>query len=117
MTNETMTQVTKQAETLFSGFSNYASLALGHFEKLANAQFEASKAYTEASLKQARAALEIRDQEGFKNYVESQQQFAKEVGERVKGDTKKFTDLNQEFARDAQKLVEGNVKAASKKAA
>lgn len=115
MSNQTVEQVTKQAETLFAGpFRNYASLAIEHFEKLAAAQLEASRAYSEAGLKQARAALEVRDQAGFQSYVESQQKAAKELSEQIQGDTQKFAVLNEEFARNAQKLVESDVQTATK---
>jgi len=110
-------QFSKQAETLFAGpFQAYAKLVVDHVEKLTAAQYEAAKAFTDVSLKQARAALEIRDQAGVQSYVESQQKVAKDLGERLQGDAQKIVSLNKDFAASAQKLVEGNVKNVQKAA-
>lgn len=115
MSNETLNQVNKQFESFFAcPARSYVGLALEHFEKLANAQYEAAQAYTEAGLKQTRAALSINDAKGFQAYVEDQQKVAKEMTERLKGDAEKVVGLNQEFAQQAQKLTASNVNNASK---
>jgi len=115
--NKQTEQFTKQTEALFSGFRSFAELTVSHFEKLANAQYEAARSFSDVTLKQSRAALEIRDQAGLKAYVESQQQVAKQVGEQFQGDVQKITALNKDFADSAKKLVESNVNVAGKKAA
>jgi phasin family protein len=92
----------------------YAGLVLEHFEKLTEAQFEATRNYAEAGLGQARAALDITDAKGFQAYVQGQQKFAKEIGERVQGDAEKFAALGRDFFEKSRKLTEDNVKSASK---
>ncbi len=110
-------KTTEQLETFFFGPARaYATLSLDYSEKLANAQLDAIKAYSDASLSQARAAMDIKDAEGLRSYIEDQQKVAKDLGERVKGDAEKVVALNQDFAQQSQKLVEGSVKTASQAA-
>ncbi|MCS4505461.1 hypothetical protein KBTX_02213 [wastewater metagenome] len=91
-------------------------MALDHFEKLAEVQFEAGKAYTDMGVQQLRALLNVRDQKGVQDYVESQQKLAQSVTDRLKGDAEKVVALNQEFTEKAQKAVQQNVTNATKAA-
>lgn len=114
MANETLNQVNKQVEALVvEPARGYVGLALDHFEKLANAQYEQTKAYTETTLRQARAALDIRNPADFQGFVDEQQKLAQELRERLKGDAEKFVTLSQEFAQKAQSLTENNVRKTS----
>jgi len=117
MNDKTFNQYNEQFEKLFVGPARaYAKLAVDYTEKLVTAQIEATRAYTEVGLGQARAALEIKDTQGLQAYAEGQQKVAKDLGERVKGDAGKVVELNQEFVDEARKLVESNVKTASEAA-
>ncbi|MEX0732093.1 MAG: TIGR01841 family phasin [Aquisalimonadaceae bacterium] len=117
MNNETVTQMQKQFESTFSGPARtYAGLVVDHFEQLANLQFETVKAFADTSLKQARAALEVKDPANIRTYFENQQKVAKELGERVKGDAEKVVSLNQGFVQKYQKIAEDSAKNVSKAA-
>ena len=117
MTNQTVNQINEQFETFFGGPARaFAELTISHVEALVNAQVEATKAYTDVSLQQLRKALEIKAPQDVQGYIQSQQDVAKELGERVKGDAEKVVALNRQFADEAQKLTQQNVQAASKAA-
>jgi phasin family protein len=117
MSNTNFDQVTQQFESMFFGPARaYAAMSLDYSEKLMAAQFDAAKAYSDLGLSQARAALNVKDAEGLRTYVEGQQKVAKDVGERVKADAEKVVAMNQEVAQQAQKLTEETVKNASKAA-
>lgn len=117
MNNEMLTKYNEQAEQLVMGPSrSYAKLAVDYAEKMVNAQMEAAKTYTDIGMRQARAALEIKDAEALKAYADEQQAVAKDVSERVKSDAEKVVGMNQQFADEARKLVESSVKAASETA-
>ncbi|MFC3285108.1 phasin family protein [Litchfieldella rifensis] len=117
MSNVNFEKATEQFETLFFGPARaYAALTIDYSEKLISAQFEATQAYTDASLKQARALFDIKDADGLRAYVEDQNKVVKELGERFKGDAEKVVAMNQEFVQKGQKMVEDNVKTASKAA-
>jgi len=117
MNNEMFTKYTEQAEKLVMGPSrSYAKLAVDYAEKVIDAQMEAAKTYTDIGMRQARAALEIKDAEALKAYADEQQAVAKDVSERVKSDAEKVVGMNQQFADEARKLVESSVKAASETA-
>lgn len=117
MQNVDTKQFTQQFETLFFGPARaYANLSVDFAEKLANAQLDAGKAYTETGLSQLRALLDVRDAEGLRAYVENQQQVAKDLTERLKGDTEKVVSLQQDFVQKSQKLTEDNVKQATETA-
>ncbi|WP_240724890.1 phasin family protein [Onishia niordana] len=117
MNNINFGKTTEQLETFFFGPARaYAAMSLDYSEKLVGAQLDAFKAYSDASLSQARAAMDIKDAEGLRSYIEGQQNTAKDLGERVKNDAEKVVALNQDFAQQSQKLVESSVKSASQAA-
>ena len=108
---------TAQLESLFFAPARaFAALSVDYTEKLVNAQLEATKAYTDTSLAQLRSLVEVKDAEGLKGYMEGQQQVAKELTERLKGDAEKVVALQQEYAQESQKLTEGSVKQAQESA-
>ncbi len=117
MTNETFNKYNEQAETLFMGPTReYAKLAMSYAEKMIEAQMSAAKTYSEIGLNQARAALDIKDSSALQAYAQEQQEVAKDLTERVKGDAEKVVAMNQDFVNEARKLVESNVKTASETA-
>jgi len=117
MTNQTVNQINEQFETYFGAPARaFAELTISHVEALVNAQVEASKAYTDVSLQQLRKALEIKAPQDVQGYIQSQQDVAKELGERFKGDAEKVVALNRQFTEEARKLTQQNVQAASKAA-
>lgn len=104
---------TKQFDSLFFGPARaYASLAVDYTEKLAHAQLDATKAYTDTGLAQLRTLMTVKDAEGLKSYMEGQQKVAKDLAERLKGDAEKVVALQQDFVQQSQKLTEENVKQA-----
>jgi phasin family protein len=114
MTNENFEKMTEQAEKMFMGPSrDYAKLAVDYTERMIEAQMAAAKAYTEIGMKQARAAVEIKDPEALKAYAEEQQKVVKDLSEKVKSDAEKVVAMNQDFVNEARKLVESNVKTAT----
>ncbi|XKH61621.1 phasin family protein [Halomonas sediminis] len=110
-------QITNQFESMFSGPARaYAELSMNYTEKLVNAQQDAVKAYSETSLTQLRNLMNVKDAEGLREYMEGQQQVAKDLTERLKGDAEKVVALQQDFVKDSQKLTEENVKQTQKAA-
>ncbi|TDA95487.1 phasin family protein [Halomonas marinisediminis] len=104
---------TAQIDSLFFAPARaFVALSVDYTEKLVNAQLEATKAYTDLNLAQLRRLTEVKDAEGLKSYVEGQQDVAKQLTERLKGDAEKVVALQQEFVQESQKLTEGNVKQA-----
>ncbi|MEQ5801997.1 phasin family protein [Halomonas sp. H10-9-1] len=104
---------TAQFESLFFAPARaFAALSVDYTEKLVNAQFEATKAYTDTNLAQLRNLVQVKDAEGLKSYLEGQQQVAQELSERLKSDAEKVVALQQEFVQESQKLTEGSVKQA-----
>jgi len=65
---------------------------------------------------QLRKLVEVKDAEGLKSYMEGQQEVAKQLTERMKGDAEKVQALQQEFAQESQKLTESTVKQAQESA-
>lgn len=105
---------TTQFENMFFGPARaYASLNVDFAEKMISAQLEASKAYADTSMAQARALIDVRDADGLRSYMENQQKVAKDLTERLKGDAEKVVALQQDFVSKSQKLTEENTKQAS----
>lgn len=114
MSNVNVEKNIEQFNSLFlAPIRAYAALSLDYSEKLINAQFEATKACTETGLDQVRALMDVKDMEGLRGYLESQQKVAKDLGERFKGDAEKVVAMNQEFVQQGQKLAEDNAKSVS----
>lgn len=90
----------------------YAALSIDYTGKLLGAQLDSAKACADTSLAQARVLLDVRDADGLRSYVEGQQQFAKDMTERLKGDAEKVASLHQDFFQQSQKLAEGSLKQA-----
>ncbi|MCC5858940.1 MAG: phasin family protein [Ectothiorhodospiraceae bacterium] len=113
MSNQPLNQINEQMEKFFTAPGRaYAELAVDHFDKLVSLQFEAGKAYTEATINQLRAALDIKDVQGLTKYMEDQQKTVRELSERMKDDTQKVVSLSQAFVQDAQKLGQETVRKA-----
>lgn len=108
---------TAQVDSLFFAPARaFAALSLDYTEKLVNAQLEATQAYADVNLAQLRRLTEVKNVEGLKGYFEGQQDVAKQLTERLKGDAEKAVALQQEFVQQSQKLTEGSVKQAQESA-
>ncbi|WP_338072005.1 phasin family protein [Billgrantia bachuensis] len=104
---------TKPFEAMLLGPARaYAALSIEYTEKLLATQLDTAKACADTGLAQARELLEVRDADGLRSYVEGQQQFAKDMTERFKGDAEKIVSLNQDFFQQSQKLAESSLKQA-----
>ncbi|SFU65762.1 phasin family protein [Halomonas korlensis] len=115
MQNFDTKQITGQFESMFFAPARaYAELSVDYTEKLINAQLDAGKAYSDTSLAQLRNLMNVKDAEGLREYMEGQQQVAKDLTERLKGDAEKVVALQQDFVKDSQKLTEENVKQSQK---
>lgn len=112
------TEMTQQLENAFmSPMRSMAAMNIDFMEKMVNAQLDAGKAYVDASMTQARNLMDVKDAEGLRHYMESQQEVAKNMAERVKGDADKVVGLQQDYMKQSQKLTEEGVKKAQESAA
>lgn len=106
-------EMTQQFDNLFMAPARaYMNLSIDYSEKLINAQLDANKAYVDTGIAQMRQLMSVKDVDGLRSYMEGQQKVAKELAERVKGDTDKVVSLQQDFLQKSQKLTEENVKQA-----
>ncbi|HAA46582.1 MAG: hypothetical protein XD36_1961 [Halomonas sp. 54_146] len=106
-------EMTQQFDNMFMApVRAYMALSVDYTEKMVNAQMDASKAYVDTGIAQMRQMMEVKDAEGLRSYMEGQQKVAKELVERVKGDTDKVVSLQQDFIQQSQKITEANVKQA-----
>ncbi|MDQ7734581.1 phasin family protein [Halomonas sp. SpR1] len=106
-------EMTQQFDNMFMApVRAYLALSIDYSEKMLNAQMDASKAYVDTGIAQMRQMMDVKDAEGLRSYMEGQQKVAKELAERVKGDTDKVVSLQQDFIQKSQKITEDNVKQA-----
>ncbi|CAM3615329.1 MULTISPECIES: phasin family protein [Halomonas] len=106
-------EMTQQFDNMFMAPARaFMTLSVDYAEKMINAQMDASKAYTDTGIAQMRQMMNVKDAEGLRSYMESQQNVAKELAERAKGDADKVVSLQQDFIQKSQKLTEDNVKQA-----
>ncbi|MFD2189507.1 phasin family protein [Pistricoccus aurantiacus] len=101
----------QQFESVFFGPARaYANMMLDYTEKLANAQQEALRVYSELGFQQARAALQVKNAEDLRSYVEEQQKAAKEAGEQMKTDAEKVVSISKDFMQQSQELTQDSMK-------
>lgn len=106
-------EMTQQFDNMFMAPARaYMALSVDYSEKMINAQMDASKAYFDTGIAQMRQVMDVKDAEGLRGYMESQQKVAKELVERAKGDADKVVSLQQDFIQKSQKITEDNVKQA-----
>lgn len=106
-------EMTQQFDNMFMAPARaYMALSVDYTEKMINAQMDASKAYFDTGVAQVRQVMNVKDAEGLRSYMESQQKVAKELAERAKGDADKVVSLQQDFIQKSQKITEDNVKQA-----
>lgn len=106
-------EMTQQFDNMFMApVRAYMALSIDYSKKMINAQMDASKAYVDTGIAQMRQMMDVKDAEGLRSYMEGQQKVAKELAERVKGDTDKVVSLQQDFIQKSQKITEDNVKQA-----
>ncbi|OZT73159.1 phasin family protein [Vreelandella boliviensis] len=106
-------EMTQQFDNMFMApVRAYMALSIDYSEKMINAQMDASKAYVDTGIAQMRQVMDVKDADGLRSYMEGQQKVAKELAERVKGDTDKVVSLQQDFIQKSQKITEDNVKQA-----
>ena len=106
-------EMTQQFDNMFMAPARaYMALSVDYTEKMINAQMDASKAYFDTGVAQMRQVMNVKDAEGLRSYMESQQKVAKDLAERAKGDADKVVSLQQDFIQKSQKITEDNVKQA-----
>ncbi|HKJ95954.1 MAG TPA: TIGR01841 family phasin [Gammaproteobacteria bacterium] len=120
MSNQTLNQFTEQFTKAFEPVRAFAGLNIDHFEKLAQFQLEAARAYTDLGIAQVRESLQVGDAKSLQDYVAKQKDAAETVGKRVNEDAQKLAEFGKAYTEEATKLVEQNVgslQAAAKPAA
>jgi phasin family protein len=106
-------EMTQQFDNIFMAPARaYMALSVDYTEKMVNAQMDASRAYFDTGVAQMRQIMDVKDAEGLRSYMESQQKVAKDLAERAKGDADKVVSLQQDFIQKSQKITEDNVKQA-----
>lgn len=103
------TKSTAQLASLTAPAKKLNALAVDNFEKLAQFQLENAKAYTDLSVEQLRAALDVNDAKSLQAFVSNQQKVAKTVGEKLTADAQTLAALGKQFATEVQKLAQENV--------
>ncbi len=113
----------KQATPVFFNQNMFApvkalnELALANIEKLVELNLATMHRYSDVALDAWKAALEVKDADGMREYVARQGEVAKEVVEGMVADAKEVAKLSQDYASSAQKIVSDKTTEAVKKAA
>ncbi|WP_053070698.1 phasin family protein [Halomonas sp. PR-M31] len=105
--NENVEQAQQQFASVFAGPArSIAGKMLDYTQKLTNVQRESFSAYSEIGFRQMRSALEIRNSEDLRNYMEEQQDAARKVAEQMKSDMEEINSINQEFMQKSQEVTQ-----------
>jgi phasin family protein len=117
MSNDILNQFTANSGKLFAPAFKLNKLTVDTVEQLTNFELDALREFTELSLRQLKAAVEISDLESFKAFTESQNAVLKTVSEKVLRDAKAVAEIGESFRNEALHIAregaaELNVKAA-----
>jgi hypothetical protein len=106
MSNDISNKATEQFENLMgSPLRSIGTMNLDFTEKLVGTQLESARALSDLSLAQARVWLDVKDADGFKKAVESQQKAAQDAGERLKSDAEALMGLSQDYLKQGQEMT------------
>ncbi|MGO2131436.1 MAG: phasin family protein [Halomonas sp.] len=117
MSKDITNKFTEQFEEMMvSPLRGIGAMNLEFTEKMVNAQLDSARAMADLGLAQARVWLEVKDADGFKKAVESQQKAAQDAGERLKKDSEALMSLSQDYLQQGQKMTEEQGKKVQKAA-
>lgn len=108
MSRETIHQVSEQLGKAFEPARAFAGLTVDHVEKLANFQLEATRAYADIGITQAREALQVADLKSFQDYAAKQREVAEAVTQQVQDDARKLGELGKAYTEETTRLTEQN---------
>lgn len=108
MYEELMQKWNGRTEQAFAPARDFAGLTVSHMEKLANFQFEATRAYFDIGVEQMRGALAVNDAKSFQDYVGRQRDVASTVGRRLTDDAETLAGFGRDYAEESGKLAQAN---------
>ena len=106
---DAINQTNAQLSKLGAPVQKFNALLVSHLEKFAQFQLEAVRSYSDLSLEQLRAALDVNDPADFKSYVSQQNKVATVVGKKLSADTETLLSLSKDFTAEIQKFAQDNV--------
>ncbi len=109
MTDKMIDTMNEQALKLMAPMKEFNQLAVAKAEKLAHLQLASLQDYSDMSIAQLRAALEVSDTESLQAYVAKQSEFIKHLGEKLAADARAVAELSKEFGEEAQQLGKKSV--------
>jgi phasin family protein len=95
----------KQDDETIEVASDVSKTALQHFEKLINLQFKAARNYADLALNNTRAALEVKDLDDAKGYLEKQAEVARDVLASIAKDSEEAVALGRDYAESMESLL------------
>ena len=117
MAIQTMETMQQQIDALvLEPMRAYAALTLDHAARLTAAQIDAYQAYARVALEQVGGLAQVKEVDGLSSYLQTQQQAARQMGERMQGDAGKLVAMNQAFVGKSQELAEQSVRKMSRAA-
>ncbi|MDQ2697012.1 MAG: TIGR01841 family phasin [Pseudomonadota bacterium] len=117
MSNEILNNVTEQFKPVVASARELNQLAVASLEKVVKLQLASLQSYTDLVIANLKAAVEVQDVEGLKDYLTRQGELAKAVGEKLVQDAKDLTEVGNQFNADATRIVQNSVNAVAKQAA
>ncbi len=117
MNNEIFGDFKEQTDKFLAPAREWNKLTVAHIEKLAGLQIASLQEYAELGLGQFRVAASMNDASDVQDYVRSQSEFAKTIGEKLLADSRACAELGKEFTESAQKIARESVSSVTAKAA
>ena len=111
------TTLVEQTKKALAPVQELNRLVVDNTEKLIALQLASVQSYAALGFSHLRAALEVNDEEAFKEYIAKHNELVKTVSERIADDANAVTELGSEFSAKALQLGQESVKTVTQKAA
>ncbi len=105
MANQIFDAFKNQPANLFGPSRELNKLAVAKLEQLVRLQLASLREYSDLNLEQLKAATDINDAAGLKDYFAKQRDYLKTIGEKLVADAQAMAALGKEFTQEAQKLA------------
>ncbi len=117
MSDKIIASVQEQTQKLVAPVVKLNKLNVANVEKLAALELATLREFSDLGVAQLKAAVEVKDAEGAKSFVESQGEYVRKVNEKLVADAKAVIELAKAYSADVQQLTQETVDTVVVKAA
>jgi phasin family protein len=110
MPQQTAREMNQQMDRMGMPLQRFGALMLNGADRLTSFQLSAMQTYTHFVMGQWRDAMEIRDQQSMREFLDKQQVAFRDFSKKITEEVEELSRIGQDFSSEAQQVVEQNVR-------